>query len=49
MQDARPVATRSPLVLLFPLTIFLSALLLFVVQPVYTRMVLPQIGGAAAA
>ncbi|AZL61217.1 transporter [Tabrizicola piscis] len=36
------------MVLLFTVTIFTSALLLFFVQPLYTRMVLPQIGGAAA-
>jgi hypothetical protein len=36
------------MVLLFTATIFTSALLLFFVQPLYTRMVLPQIGGAAA-
>jgi hypothetical protein len=33
---------------LFTVTIFASALLLFFVQPLFTRMVLPQIGGAAA-
>jgi len=33
---------------LFTITIFTSALLLFFVQPLYTRMILPQIGGAAA-
>jgi SAM-dependent methyltransferase len=33
---------------LFTATIFTSALLLFFVQPLFTRMVLPQIGGAAA-
>ena len=33
---------------LFTTTIFTSALLLFFVQPLYTRMILPQIGGAAA-
>jgi hypothetical protein len=33
---------------LFTLTIFTSALLLFFIQPLFTRMVLPQIGGAAA-
>jgi hypothetical protein len=33
---------------LFTLTIFTSALLLFFVQPLFTRLVLPQIGGAAA-
>ena len=36
------------MIALFTLTIFTSALLLFFVQPLYTRMVLPQIGGAAA-
>jgi SAM-dependent methyltransferase len=34
--------------ILFTATIFTSALLLFFVQPLFTRMVLPQIGGAAA-
>lgn len=33
---------------LFTATIFTSALLLFFVQPLFTRMVLPQIGGAAS-
>jgi hypothetical protein len=33
---------------LFTLTIFTSALLLFFVQPLFTRLVLPQIGGAPA-
>ncbi len=33
---------------LFTLTIFTSACLLFFVQPLFTRQVLPQIGGAAA-
>lgn len=33
---------------LFTATIFTSALLLFFVQPLFTRMVLPQIGGASA-
>jgi hypothetical protein len=31
---------------LFASTIFLSALLLFLVQPMFTKMVLPQLGGA---
>ena len=50
MQDARVTTTSSPssLAVVFTLTILLSALLLFFVQPLYTRMVLPQIGGAAA-
>ena len=49
MQHSRTVSrVQPPLALLFTVTIFLSALLLFFVQPLYTRMVLPQIGGAAA-
>ena len=32
----------------FTLTIFLSATLLFAVQPMFTKMVLPRLGGAAA-
>jgi hypothetical protein len=50
MQGAHVTTTSSPssLAVLFTLTILLSALLLFFVQPLYTRMVLPQIGGAAA-
>jgi hypothetical protein len=50
MRNARIIPAGSPasLALLFTLTILLSALLLFFVQPLYARMVLPQIGGAAA-
>ena len=33
---------------LFALTLFLSALLLFAVQPMFTKMVLPRLGGAPA-
>ncbi|MDH3263158.1 MAG: fused MFS/spermidine synthase [Paracoccaceae bacterium] len=41
----RPVVARlAPAV--FTLTIFLSASLLFFVQPLFTRIVLPQIGGS---
>ena len=50
-QSADMVVSRQRgglMVLLFTATIFTSALLLFFVQPLYTRMVLPQIGGAAA-
>lgn len=39
---------RVLIAVLFTVTIFTSALLLFFVQPLYTRMILPQIGGAAA-
>ena len=33
---------------LYPAALFLSALLLFAIQPMFTKMVLPRIGGAAA-
>ena len=39
---------RAYIPALFTVTIFTSALLLFFVQPLFTRLVLPQIGGAAA-
>jgi len=43
------VRQRSwPLVALFSATLFLSAFLLFMVQPMIARMVLPLLGGAAA-
>jgi dipeptide/tripeptide permease len=42
-------ARQNPVIpVLFTATIFTSALLLFFVQPLFTRMVLPQIGGAPA-
>ncbi len=47
-------ATRSAasshrsLLAVFVATIFVSAALLFAVQPMFTKMVLPQLGGAAA-
>ena len=48
--DLRPTSTRparfAPA--LYPAALFLSALLLFAIQPMFTRMVLPRIGGAAA-
>ena len=34
---------------LFTLTLFVSAFLLFLVQPMLARMVLPRLGGAASA
>src|SRR5262245_32771229 len=40
-------ASRERLVpALFAITLFLSALLLFLVQPMFTKMVLPRLGGA---
>lgn len=34
--------------LIYPATLFLSALLLFAIQPMFAKMVLPRLGGAAA-
>ena len=45
---AAPTTARRFIPVLFTVTIFTSALLLFFVQPLFTRIVLPQIGGAAA-
>src|ERR1700675_4196035 len=43
--SATPVTLRlAPA--LFAATLFLSALLLFLVQPMFTKMVLPRLGGA---
>jgi len=42
-----PAARSSRLVLAtYTASVFLSALLLFAVQPMFTRMVLPQLGGS---
>src|SRR5262245_9558230 len=38
--------THLPLVAVFTLTTFLSALLLFSIQPMFTKRVLPLLGGA---
>src|ERR1700760_3791545 len=46
---ARPSAARNRLVLLvYTAAIFVSALLLFSVQPLFTKMVLPRLGGSPA-
>ena len=48
--DLRPTSARiarfAPA--LYPAALFLSALLLFAIQPMFSKMVLPRIGGAAA-
>src|SRR4051794_40009710 len=41
-------ARTSPLLPVLTAAIFLSAALLFAVQPMFTKMVLPRLGGAAA-
>lgn len=48
--SAAPVqaAPFSGLLAIFAVAIFVSAALLFAVQPMFTKMVLPQLGGAAA-
>lgn len=48
--DARPIPGIGPKLvpILFTATIFLSASLLFFVQPLFTKIVLPHIGGAPA-
>jgi len=40
--------TRRIVPMLFATTLFVSALLLFTVQPMFTKMVLPKLGGAPA-
>src|SRR6202142_4121311 len=45
----RPSASRNRLVLvIYPVAIFVSALLLFSVQPLFAKMVLPRLGGSPA-
>ena len=41
-------AQRMALASIFTLTMFLSATLLFVVQPLFARMILPLLGGSPA-
>jgi hypothetical protein len=45
---ARPAAAISPLVGVFSITIFLSAALLFMIEPMFARLVLPYLGGSPA-
>lgn len=45
---ARSRALRDPLMLLFTAAILLNALLLFLVQPMFGKMVLPRVGGTPA-
>src|SRR3954454_2808556 len=45
----QPSASRNRLVLIvYTAAIFVSALLLFSVQPLFTKMVLPRLGGSPA-
>src|SRR4029079_425269 len=45
--DRGAVATRL-MPLLYAVTLFVSALLLFSIQPMFAKMVLPKLGGAPA-
>ena len=47
-RHARGRVLRDPLVLLFTAAILLNALLLFMVQPMFGKMVLPRVGGTPA-
>src|SRR5262245_51649993 len=40
--------SRAVLLAVFVVAIFSGAMLLFIVQPMFTKMVLPQLGGAAS-
>jgi hypothetical protein len=44
--NARPANALGPMLAVFGAAIFLSAALLFAVQPMFTKMVLPQLGGS---
>jgi len=44
----RPMTDARLLPLLYALTLFVSALLLFSIQPMFAKMVLPKLGGAPA-
>src|SRR5712691_9383175 len=45
-QTTAPATHRGPLLATLTAAIFLSAALLFAVQPMFTKMVLPRLGGA---
>lgn len=46
--DAASPLMRRAMPTLFAVTLFVSAMLLFAVQPMFTKMVLPKLGGAPA-
>src|ERR1700730_15621840 len=47
-RDQRPASRYRLVLVAYPSSIFLSALLLFSVQPLFTKMVLPRLGGSPA-
>ena len=48
MAQPRPAVARTRAAILFAAAVLLSAALLFVVQPMFARMVLPLMGGTPA-
>ena len=46
MESTLHPSPRSPLVMLFATTLFVSSFLLFLVEPIVARMILPILGGA---
>jgi hypothetical protein len=48
MEGQRMARPRSSVVVLYGVTIFLSSLLLFLIQPIFAKLILPWFGGSAA-
>jgi len=48
LREAPPATRNSRILIVYTAAIFVSALLLFSVQPLFTKMVLPRLGGSPA-
>ena len=48
LRDSTSAARNSKVLIVYTAAIFVSALLLFSVQPLFTKMVLPRLGGSPA-
>ena len=48
MVDTEPSVTRLPAPWLFGLAVFVSAALVFMVEPMMARLILPVLGGSSA-
>ena len=48
LRDSTSAARNSKILIVYTAAIFVSALLLFSVQPLFTKMVLPRLGGSPA-
>src|SRR5215218_7388015 len=48
VRDSVSTARNSKVLIVYTAAIFVSALLLFSVQPLFTKMVLPRLGGSPA-